>query len=76
MDDQEIIQKLKSICFFKHEFKKDKCVKIEFTDKSNCFFGTIRHNNNKKEILKLINELKNLEYLDLRKNRIVESFFF
>ena len=57
--DREIINNLKKICIFKCEFIEDNCIKIDFTDDSDPFFGTIRHNNNKKEVLDLINKLKN-----------------
>ena len=72
--DREIIEKLKKICFFKYKIVEDKCISLQFTDELNPFFGTIRHNKDKRQIIGLVDELKNLEYLDLRKNKIIEDF--
>lgn len=72
--EKEIVRKIESLCFVKSKFDGEKCVALDFTDENNPYLGTIRHNQNKIEILNLIDKLKNLKYLNLRKNRIVKSF--
>ena len=57
------------------KFQEDKCIYAQFTNESNLFYGCIRlhSNHDKKQILLLIDKLKNLKYLDLRKNIILTN---
>jgi len=74
MKDIEIISKIKKITNCKFILKEDKCIFLDFYDNESTYGGVFRHSTKKKEILDLLNNLKNIIYLDLRKNRINSEF--
>lgn len=71
MSDRDVVNKIQS---FAHDatfqFEGDLCVYAKLNNKNNLFYGSIRTAKNKPEILSHISKLKNLRFLDLRKNRI------
>jgi len=73
MKDRDVVDKIKKITpIASFGFDGDDCVSAIFTD-SRCYFhGVLRLMtvDVKREVLSLISRLKNLRYLDLRKNRL------
>ena len=68
--DKFILNKIEQLTFCKYKIDNGKCVHLDFTDSESTYCGLFRHSTKKKEILNLINRLKHLKYLNLRKNKI------
>lgn len=74
MCDHDVVEKIKkytpSATFV---FNEEKCTVADFTSSNEIFVGSLRllNQNDKTVVISLINKLKNLEVLNLRKNRLV-----
>ena len=68
--DEKIVSDLKDMCDFHYKMEERQCVEISFYDESSVFGGTIRRNNQKKQIIELIAKLKKLKHLNIRKCKI------
>lgn len=69
MNDEDRIEKLKSLCSFQYVMKNDCCESISFYE-NNVFENSIRRNPLKEEIVKIASEFPNLRHVNLRKSRI------
>ena len=73
MSDFQIVEEIKKYApSATFSFENDRCVSGNFTNTNQIFFGSMRtlSNNDKTHVLKLVNSLKSLKFLNLRKNRL------
>ena len=69
MTDQEIINRLRSVCHFKYVMEEDRCTEISFHD-CDVFGGTIRKHPLRYDIAAEAAKLPNLKKFDIRKCKV------
>jgi Leucine-rich repeat (LRR) protein len=67
--DEDVIKKLRSLCYFSHEMNDGFCTSISFHDESQ-FGSAIRRNSKKNEIVNEVSKFKRLKSINLRKCRL------
>jgi len=68
--DKKAIEYLKTKCEFEYDLEENFCTKISFHKEESIFGGTIRRNENKGEIVKIVSKFPKLKFLNLRKCRL------
>ena len=70
--ERSIVSKIQKLATCSAVFENDICKQLSFTDQNNVYYGTLRHSDCKKEVFVLIDCLKSLQYLDLKKCRLLQ----